>query len=492
MRIDEPIETSGFFWLPEEPDFRVPGDLHISESGQARLEVKFQEPSPGWRNVINTGMSADGCGIARIIGTARGHGAVTLDECVVTNLQGFGIPATELTLIAEFAFTGCRYEAEEDVPFTEFTFSAEGVDQWLAVSGINVQFDWETWKAAVDIRAPEDISLNLPCGAILKFKFGMDFPPIAKTVTEVHATQRAFVSILSDQPMPVEYFTPLATKLRNFLRLATGQPVSINSATGYSRELTRSDGPDVEYMVPIKVYYGDAGSSNKKQDVPWFQMLFTYPDVKGQVEEILANWLHSYEVFGPALDVYFTAMSNTSQYLEVEFLQRVQGIETLHRRSFPETEMPEDEFAGMMDSLLLACPSERREWLKSRLRYANEFSLRRRLRRMIEPFRRFFGDHRQQKAFIDKVVVTRNYWTHYDSSLEGEAAKGRDMRELTKVLEALFQLHLLRLIGFDSGRIEQTLQGGSNLRKLLASSGLNVPEDSGPGVNPQYRGATLA
>ena len=38
MRIGEPIETSGFFWLAEEPDFRVPGDLHISESGQARLE----------------------------------------------------------------------------------------------------------------------------------------------------------------------------------------------------------------------------------------------------------------------------------------------------------------------------------------------------------------------------------------------------------------------------------------------------------------------
>ena len=141
MRLDGPIETSGFFWLPEEPDVQVPGDLHISESGEARLEVQFQKPSPGWRNVINTGMSADGCGIARILGTARGHGAVTLDECVVANLQGFGIPATELTLIAKFAFTGCHYEAEEDVTFTEFTFSTEGVDQWLAVSGIDVQFD---------------------------------------------------------------------------------------------------------------------------------------------------------------------------------------------------------------------------------------------------------------------------------------------------------------------------------------------------------------
>ena len=103
---------------------------------------------------------------------------------------------------------------------------------------------------------------------------------------------------------------------------------------------------------------------------------------------------------------------------------------------------------------------------------------------MIEPFGRFFGDNKQQSAFIDKVVVTRNYWTHFDSQIEAKAAKEQELWELTARLKELFQLHLLKLIGFDNVRIEQTLQGRSNLRRLLPSSGLNVPEDSGPGVNP--------
>ena len=480
MRLDEPIETSGFFWLPEEPDVQVPGDLHISESGDARLEVQFQKPSPGWAKVFDTRMAADGKGLPRILGLAAGQGAITLDECLVTNFQVSGTASTKMTVRPRLTLTGGYYQEGQQVTFTKFSFSTEGIDEWLAVSGIDVQVDWETWKSVINVRPVDDISLGLPDGTQLKFQFAMTFPSPTKNPTEAHVTQKAFVSLVSGQPKPIEYFTSLATKLRNFLRLAIGQPVSIDSATGFTPDVTRQDGTDQEHMLPIKVYYADGGSSSKKQECPWFRMIFSYPEVEGQIEEILANWLRSYEVFDPALDIYFTTMSNTSQYLEVEFLERVQGIETLHRRSSPETEMPEAEFAGIMDSVLASCPRERREWLKVRLTYANEFSLRRRLRNMIEPFGRFFGDNKQQSAFIDKVVVTRNYWTHFDSQIEAKAAKEQELWELTARLKALFQLHLLKLIGFDNMRIEQILQGHSNLQRLLPSSGLNVPEDSGP------------
>ena len=139
--------------------------------------------------------------------------------------------------------------------------------------------------------------------------------------------------------------------------------------------------------------------------------------------------------------------------------------------------MPEEEFGEILDSVLSACPGNRQEWLKGRLRYANEPSLRRRLRAMIEPFERFFGDARQQNTFIAKVTVTRNYLTHYDPNLESQAAKGRNLWELTAGLEALFQLHLLRSIGFDAKRIDQSLQRPSNLQRRLTSAGLRLPED---------------
>ena len=245
----------------------------------------------------------------------------------MTNLRRFGVPPTELTLRARVAFSGCHYEAGEEVTFTQFNFSVEGIDEWLEISGIGVQSDWENPEVFnIDVRVPHPIVVDLPDGAKLRFMFSMVFPALTKTITEARVTQKAYVSIESDQPRPLDYFTSLATKLRNFLRLAMGQPVSIDSATCFTPELTRPDGAGGEHKVPIKAYYRDGGSSNKKQETLWFHMVFLYRDVKDEIEDVLANWIRSYEVFGPALDVYFTTMANTSQYLEVEFLQKSRGL----------------------------------------------------------------------------------------------------------------------------------------------------------------------
>lgn len=265
MRLDEPIEASGFFWLPEDTDVRVPGDLHISESGEVSLKVQIQEMSPSWRRVINEHMSGGGYALDRILGTAAGQGLITLDDCLVTNFSSSGFYHFEFTMLSQLTLIGCHYEAGEEVTFTEFNFSVEGIDEWLAVSGITVQHDIENLRTSVDIRVPEDIYVDLPDGMGLKFKFGVSFPSLTSTITEAHVTQKAFVSLVSSEPRPLDYFASIATKLRNFLRLAIGQPISMDSVTGYSPELARSDGSGGEYKVPIKVHYRENGSSGKNK-----------------------------------------------------------------------------------------------------------------------------------------------------------------------------------------------------------------------------------
>ena len=475
MRLDEPIEQSGFFWFPEDPDVRVPGDLHISESGEVSLKVHIQEMSPGWNRVLNEHMSG-GCALDRILGIAAGQGLITLDNCLVTNFSSSGFYHFEFTILSQLTLIGCHYETGEEVTFTEFNFSLEGIDEWLAVSGITVQHDLENLQASVDIRAPEEIHVGLPDGMGLEFKFSMTFPSLTSTITEAHVIQKAFISLVSSEPKPLHYFASLATKLRNFLRLAIGQPISMDSVTGYSPELTRTDGAGGEHKVPIKVHYRENGSPGKKEETARHRMLFSYQDIESQIQEMLANWLDSYKVFGPALDGYFTTMANTSQYLADEFLQRARGIETMHRRSSTDTVMPKEEFEELVAHLVASSPNDRREWLKSELKYSNGLSLSRRLRLMIEPFERFFGGRKQQKAFVYKVVTTRNYLTHYDTSLENQAAEGRELLQLTRKLEVLLQLHMLQFIGFDAGQVDRSLHTGSNLRRLLRAAGLTVPE----------------
>ena len=454
---------------------RAPGHLSISKSGEIRLNLQFDHMSAGWNNVIHAATSPGEYMVPRVHGIGARQGWITLDECLISSLRHPSARLTELTMLPHLGFTGCHYDADEDVTFTKFDFSTESLDEWLGVSGIDVRFDRQRIRSLVEVRVPEDISIDLPDGTELKFKFGMTFPTHTKTITDIRVSQQAYLSLVSHEPRPLKYFIKLATKLRNFLRLAIGQPISLAGTTGYSPDLTRSDGNGRNFEVPIRVHYGEVGISEKEQKVPWFRMLFLYRDVEYQIEKLIANWLQSFEIFGPALDVYFTAMANTSQYPEVEFLQRVQGIEIIHRRSSSETEMSCKEFASTVDSLLLNCPNRSREWLRMRLKYANELSLRKRLRLMIEPFAQLFGDTKQQKSFINQVVNTRNYLTHYDLNLESHAAQGRDLWRLTKRLEALFQLHTLKFIGMDIMASEQGIEGHSNLGRLLKLADLDVP-----------------
>ena len=120
--------------------------------------------------------------------------------------------------------------------------------------------------------------------------------------------------------------------------------------------------------------------------------------------------------------------------------------------------MAVEEFNAIRDSLLSQCPPNRRGWLKARLIYDNELSLRQRLKRLIVPFRRWFGNIRNREAFVGKVVDMRNYLTHYDQSLVDSAANRQELFELCEKLDGLVQLNLLKNVGFQDDDIESIVR----------------------------------
>ena len=75
---------------------------------------------------------------------------------------------------------------------------------------------------------------------------------------------------------------------------------------------------------------------------------------------------------------------------------------------------------------------------------------------MVTPFDDLFGSESARAAFVNRVVSTRNYLTHYDEGIKEQAVT--DAGELLRLhfkLEALVQLHLLRLLEIDYDHIRQ-------------------------------------
>ena len=473
MRLAEPIEKSGFFWLPEKPENQVPGTLRISKSGEITLELNglLKDPfgAPQRDAPLSHFRQQD---FDRILGRVREHGLVTLERCICTQEEiTVGVSSTS-TLIAHFAFIGLNYEREEEVKFSEFRFSVEGLDEWLSISGFDVRNNWEEGRISgvfINYQRPNEISLTIADGIELEFNFGWKGPSISQTMTQATTTQKAFVSLKTKEPRSFEYFGLLALKVCNFFCLAIDQTISIGSVTAYSREWTRENETPKQHRVPIRVYYQSVSYSEETPKIAEHRMLFRYPDVASRIGQILSKWLDSYGTFTPAYNLYFASRYDGRQYPDVNFLRLVQGIETLHRRSSEETEMPKDEFKNHVNSILQSCPDDKRDWVKDKLSSANALPLRRRLGRMIEPFRHLFGNEEESEILVKRIVDTRNYLTHYSGKLERKAASHEDLLMLRDKLEGLFQLHLMRLIGFDGEFIASILNRNYELSRKLGT-----------------------
>ena len=456
MRLSEPIEKPGFFWVPEDAENRVPGILHISESGKVILEVShFRKPRLSALNnqlLQYLQFASENWNLNRITGIID-NDLVTLDNCFFSKRSSTSSGVSTATIHANRAFIGVNYDKEEEVTLSKLTFSVEGLDEWLSVSGFQVEQNWEDMSASIDFNLPEEIALNLPDGIELKFTF---IPNVTEAVTEARITQKVYISLVSQELRPIEYFLALVFKLHNFLCFAIDKTVSLDFLTGYSNEIIGELKEGKRYEIPISIYYQIQPYSEFKPNVHRHDMLFCYRNVADQIEGILTKWIETYEISEPAFNLYFASKSGGHKYLDSKFLSLAQGIETLHRRE----------------------SQEKKRWIKAKPRYANELSLRQRIERMVERFEYLFGDKNKRQSFINKVTDMRNYLTHYDRKLADRAASRRGLWKLYRKLEALFQLHFLRLIGMDLECIKSIVNGNEELRDKLGLKSEDSSEKS--------------
>lgn len=137
-----------------------------------------------------------------------------------------------------------------------------------------------------------------------------------------------------------------------------------------------------------------------------------------------------------------------------------QALETYHRQIFGGKYQPDDEYLeGLYKTLVSAIPadiaSEFKNSLKQgKLRYANEYSLRKRLQLIGEYIAEnlqipFLMDKKQRNIFVEKIADTRNYFTHFAPELREKAALGgKELLDLRAKLRLLLQICLLKELGF--------------------------------------------
>lgn len=459
MRIEEEYKKTGYFWLPDKVENKIPGILSIDDGGRIELEIigHFDEGIKP--------LSADN-NLIRIIGHVENDGLVTLDDCFYTrrNFSFGGI--SKSNILVNKVLSGAAWDKGEKVAFNTFSFSVDCLDEWVGISGIDVDNDWERRTATITYNPPEKICIELNNDMKLEICFACTLPGFPN-LTEAKITQRAYFRLESEDLRDLSDFTSIAFKITNLMCFAIDEIVSLKNVSATSSEILRDGGDDKKYPAPISIYYQSIPFSEKIPKKNWHEMLFNFGAIKTNAQQVFNNWLNAYEYLSPALGLYFSTKAGAQKYIDGKFLALAQGLETYHRRTSSETLMDKEPYETLASEILKGCPDEHLDWLKGRLLHGNEINLGKRIKKIIEPFKDHLGTSKERSKLLRKIVDTRNYLTHYSESLHDESAKGRDLWVLCLKMEVIFNLHFLKVIGFTDEEINRVVENCYPLKRKL-------------------------
>ena len=468
------LEMTGSFWLTGRADDKLFGVLQVSAEHEITLELSGV--FGGFRGMleriplvqINPPPEQEPLDLRRIVGVLNNARRVTLDGCVPLNESAnWGFGPTKSLFHSNLCFVGAAYGEGEQPRFSELSFTMEGLTEWLSIPAVETQYDANNQTGSINYRVPDDVVVRLNDESELRFTYNLTAPnPFHNRVFEAHVKQDAMAVLISRDPEPLDHFASLAFRLCNFICLAMDQTVRLRSMTGACYE--QPDGGP-ERKREVKIYGALDPGRERLRPLRRQEALFLYPRVATQLEGMVNLWLQNYEALEPAFNLYFLSTTQANQFLETKVLFLAQALETLHRRNSDETDMPANEFQERMEGIVLGLAENLQEWLREKLRYANELGFRRRIVRLVEPFERWFGTYDERRHFIGTVYATRNYLTHYEE--RGNRQRAVDPDELLSLLvrmEALFQLHLLRLVGLGDDDIDGIIEGSPRLRRKIS------------------------
>lgn len=458
MRIHEEYKKTGYFWLPEKEESKIPGTLTINDGGKIELEIVglFDDSIEALNGEDN---------LSRIIGHVEKDGLVTLENCFYTkkNFPFGGISKSKV--LVHQVLSGAAWDKDEKVTFNTLSFSVDCLDDWVGISGIKVDNDWENKTATISYKPPETISFPLDNGMTLEVCFAYTLPGFPN-LKEAKITQRAYFKISSSSLCELSEFTTLAFKITNLMCFAMDETVAIKTLSATSNEILRDVG-EKQYPEPIKIYYQSNPYTEKEPSRNWHDMLFTFGTIKSNAKQIFNNWINAYDYLSPALGLYFSTKTGAQKYLDGKFLALAQGLETYHRRTSDETLMAPKEFDALVNIILDSCPEDSIEWLKGRLMHGNEINLGKRIKKIIEPFKQHIGTSKERSKLLRKIVDTRNYLTHYNHEIKDKAANGRELWILCVKMELIFNLHFLKVIGLTDDEIESVVKNCQPLKRKI-------------------------
>ena len=358
--------------------------------------------------------------------------------------------------------------------FAEAIITLDSLESWVGASGINsaipriTQVNDNIYDGQFRYNHPQPIQIfnDKKISVYLEYEILGPNIEINKRIT---IEEYCFIRVRFKRRLSVYHVNKVIDQLFKFFVFTIGYPVQKNRVA--VRKYTTLGAKRLEITSNRFINFYESSTRNimAKKIVKSQDMILTYVNNRELVESAIHNWLTKYNLYQLVIDYCLEQYFNPRKTIENRFLEVVSAIEMLHRITDRGIEFKDPKYHRRVERILSRHLQNDREWLRKRLQYKSEDTLRSRLRDIMTKLKRLSSDlsisHESQ---INKIVCTRNFLIHFTVSEKDRAAvlQPNSLVAMTKRLNIILQAMLINCL-IDCNEVSQQLLSKLTRVKIL-------------------------
>jgi hypothetical protein len=445
------FSARGEWWLPSKSELRVGGTLSYSPDGIVLdLHGSLLPTTLAQLAVVPTDVDW-----IPIIHGRTDCGLFTLVRAFVTDFDVGEIMHSSLSAI--YLVLG-SHVIDPDLPSISLSFTCNHLDEFVGAARFEVEEELngdEVVKTTVRHVLPEPRRFSLDSEAT-QIEIEQSLSCSDKRTT-ISLTASHTIAIRPSTPQTFQWIHERVGRMCYLLTLLTDEEVRPQ------RIMIRMN----EEELPRIVFYAANRGPNETRK-PASRYLFYIGHILDQFGAILSKWFAATPPLTNAIHLFMDGQHVHGSF-EGRFLTLCQSFEAFSRATSHSEYMVTSEYAAVQSQLIAAIPqnvaTDHRESLKTKIKFGNEHSLRKRLTKAVESLlpEALVCVTKSTKLFVGGIVDTRNHLIHSSDQLREAALRGTDLHRISEQLAMLLRILLLREIGIETSQILIRIRNHSRL-----------------------------
>ncbi len=464
IKLSNTFSLGGYWWLPDKPDHKIYGTLQYQPEAapELTLEGSFNPYASDYLlNIVIHGTTADGL-------------ACTLTDAYqkVNRMHMPGMTTSEF--FCNRLFVGNELLMPNEATFESAVVEYSDMTSWLFRDPFNIKISEKEGSETVwgiTYTVPKLISHT-----VKSLQASIRFESSVTSTGEDQARILGHTDYVRFRPITkqnLDWYLNAFSSFRLLLSFLVGEPVNLISVKLCTKKRRMNSKPGKKvYRNHVDVCIPFVKSEKTRKLYPP-DILIPYPYVRKRFKQVLNNWYKKTGEMRTACQLLFGVLVQKSIPIDFQFLALIQAIESYHRAKGGGKYLSGDSYAPIREALTKAIPNcvstDHRAALKSRIKYGNEYSLRKRINLILNSIHHTFRQKIiiNDPKFVDKVVSTRNYLTHRDDSDKSNVIDFREMVRASDRLKVLLMVLILNELGLDFGSLEKAFSSNFRFRNML-------------------------